>query len=589
LRASQLKALLPLFFYLYPFVGVADERFLYLPSSDSEVKIQQGPLYTNGEPHLGGGLALDFIKGETDLSRTWQSFDVVAAADGVAIQSYEKGYGNIVLIRHEGKLDSFGRVYFSLYAHLDPETIDLELPHRSRHDTNYSLWKPVSTGDFLAKAGQTGKVQCVSSNCIHLHYEVFRGGYFQNAIDPYDVSMYDPPSIISRFNRDSYPPITLPGCGPSPSWIMCPPSPVPLSFGVLITRLNGQAVYDSDRNITWLANANLAASNKYGVPGIDPNGNMTWAEAQSWIAAMNAANYLGYSDWRLPTSDNCQGYNCTESELGHLFYSELGGTAGSPLSASDDPDVALFSNILFETYWTNTDYAPDPSNAWHFTGDGFQNFDDKASGHFAWPVRDGDSIPAFVAPRLDGQAVYDSARNITWLANANLAASNTFDVAGINPDGLMNWATAQNWIAAMNAANYLGYSDWRLPVSDTCEGFNCTDSEMGHLFYDVLGGVAGSSLIAAHNENYDLFQNIHTLSNWAGTEYALDPSNAWTFVFEYGGQGWGSKDVLHVVWPVRSGDSVPAVAIFCGNNICEIQSGETPFNCTADCSISFGQ
>lgn len=34
-----------------------------------------------------------------------------------------------------------------------------------------------------------------------------------------------------------------------------------------------------------------------------------------------------------------------------------------------------------------------------------------------------------------GDVVYDSNTNLTWLADANLAATNTFGVAGINSTG----------------------------------------------------------------------------------------------------------------------------------------------------------
>jgi hypothetical protein len=36
----------------------------------------------------------------------------------------------------------------------------------------------------------------------------------------------------------------------------------------LISRLSGQAYYDDVLDITWLANANLAAGNTFGVGGI---------------------------------------------------------------------------------------------------------------------------------------------------------------------------------------------------------------------------------------------------------------------------------------------------------------------------------
>jgi len=155
----------------------------------------------------------------------------------------------------------------------------------------------------------------------------------------------------------------------------------------LAPALGGQVVNDTDLNITWLANANLAATNTFGVSGINADGSMIWSTAQSWIGAMNTANYMGYNDWRLPTTlqpdASCGtqnnwgslGYNCTGSEMGHLFYNELGGTAGSSISSSTDPDLALFSNVQSHSYWSDTEFAPNADFAWGFDFRyGFQTF-----------------------------------------------------------------------------------------------------------------------------------------------------------------------------------------------------------------------
>ncbi len=141
---------------------------------------------------------------------------------------------------------------------------------------------------------------------------------------------------------------------------------------------------------------------------------------------------------------------------------------------------------------------------------------------------------------LGGTVVYDKTANLSWIANANLAAINTFGVSGIASGGFMSWQTAQNWITAMDAAKYLGYSDWRLPTSNTCIGKNCTGSEMGNLFYNGLGQVAGTDIAATHNANYSLFNNVQSglsASYWSGTEYAPNPGFAWYFGTGYGGQG----------------------------------------------------
>jgi len=175
--------------------------------------------------------------------------------------------------------------------------------------------------------------------------------------------------------------------------------------------LNGTpVVYDTDLGITWMANANLAVSNQFGVTsGIiltgSAAGQMTWNTAQSWIAGMNAANYLGYNDWRLPitlpgdincssSQTNSIGYGCTGSEMGHLFYSELGGTAGNNITTSGDPDLAKFQNIWPSYYWS-TDYTPTSASgdAYAFN---FNAGDQVASGKTAtnnvWAVRTGDVL-----------------------------------------------------------------------------------------------------------------------------------------------------------------------------------------------------
>jgi hypothetical protein len=178
----------------------------------------------------------------------------------------------------------------------------------------------------------------------------------------------------------------------------------------LISRLNGEAVYDTDLNITWIANANLAASNTFGVTsGIiltgSAAGQMCWTTAQNWIAGMNAANYSGYNDWRLPTtltSDpscsasqaNAIGSNCTGSEMGHLFYTELGGTAGNNILTSGDPDLAKFQNMVPSYYWS-TDYTPTVpiGDAYHFNfGAGDQIGSGKTATDNVWAVRSGDVV-----------------------------------------------------------------------------------------------------------------------------------------------------------------------------------------------------
>ena len=233
----------------------------------------------------------------------------------------------------------------------------------------------------------------------------------------------------------------------------------------------GGLIYDDVLDITWLADANLAASNTFGVPGIGVGGAMNWNTAQNWIAAMNTAGYLGYSDWRLPAtldpdssctddiagtipSTDPTGLNCTGCEMGQLFYIELGGTAGDYIMTSSDPDLALFSNIQEGLYWSDTEYAPNPlAGAWHFHFDsGFQNTFNKLATLFAWPVHDGDIGMALIPDgdlNLDGQVDAGDILIVMRIALGFMTATPEQmihgDVAPLNagspnPDGIINAA-----------------------------------------------------------------------------------------------------------------------------------------------------
>lgn len=173
---------------------------------------------------------------------------------------------------------------------------------------------------------------------------------------------------------------------------------VSISANAALIDRGGGLIYDTDLNITWQANANLAATNTFGVNGIitsGPNiGAMTWATAQSWIGAMNTANYLGYSDWRLPGADPACGfaYNCTGNEMGHLYYTELGGVATNDIATIHNTNFNLFQNVQSFYYWTGTEYAPINSQAWSFDFySGIQNVGLKEGNNvYVWALRDGD-------------------------------------------------------------------------------------------------------------------------------------------------------------------------------------------------------
>lgn len=170
---------------------------------------------------------------------------------------------------------------------------------------------------------------------------------------------------------------------------------------------------------------------------------------------------------------------------------------------------------------------------------------------------------AALIPKLGGAVVYDDVLDLTWLANANLAASNTFSVSNIGIDGEMTWVTADSWITAMNNESYLGFNGWRLP---TTLSLVPGESEMGNLFYNE--GVTGPFIDGVTNiANQQLFSNIQSDYYWSGTEYTPDTSKAWRFSFADGDQDAQLKSSIvfkHHAWAVHDGDigavPVPAAA-----------------------------
>ena len=180
----------------------------------------------------------------------------------------------------------------------------------------------------------------------------------------------------------------------------------PASVG-LHSRANGTMVYDSNLNITWLADTNYAATQYEQSCGDlgTKNGKMTWTQATKWAQDLV---YGGFSDWRLPTTPpsdpSCEeqdpigtyGFNCTGGEMGHLFYGDikqgLGGKAGENIIKTHNNNYRLFHNFpSFGKYWLSREFAPLAQIALNFhIRDGFANANSKSVFLNAWPVRDGD-------------------------------------------------------------------------------------------------------------------------------------------------------------------------------------------------------
>lgn len=196
----------------------------------------------------------------------------------------------------------------------------------------------------------------------------------------------------------------------------------------LINR-GGGMIYDTVANITWLADMNYAYTSGYAASGVVPgapsdentiltDGRMGWAAARNW--ADNLV-YGGFSDWRLPTLNpfdtTCsidagvgfgQPYgHCTGGELSHLFVSDLGNKEGESVlnqtgdTAEQIANLALFSNVQSDYYWSGTETGLGSTSAWNFTADiGVQYYDEgKYNALYAIAVRPGDVAASVPEPQ----------------------------------------------------------------------------------------------------------------------------------------------------------------------------------------------
>jgi len=178
-------------------------------------------------------------------------------------------------------------------------------------------------------------------------------------------------------------------------------------------------------------------------------------------------------------------------------------------------------------------------------------------------------LPA-TAGGTDYQAYYDPEADLTWMADADV-------------NGPMIWRGAMEWAANLNIN---GVTGWRLPdapqpdpacdtqIAGVSRGFRCLGSEMGDLFYNVLGNAAYTDLCDSKGhckhtdgtfENKGPFTNLQNDYYWTATSDPTDSESAMYFDFRFGDQREVNKLFTMYAWAVHSGNvghaPVPGAAV----------------------------
>jgi hypothetical protein len=187
-----------------------------------------------------------------------------------------------------------------------------------------------------------------------------------------------------------------------------------------------------------------------------------------------------------------------------------------------------------------------------------------------------------------GQTVVDPALHVTWLADANLARKETFNVAGINKDGSMDYQSAVNWVAAMNHDDYLGQCTWELPETPSYDpgclshntstfGYGCSQSAMGSLYYTTLELDEPGTAVPLHGGKAGPFNNFQPYLYWTSTA-AADPAQGYrTFSFNTGWQGSNVAKHNMYVLPMVPGNPF-GTAVLAGQALDASADGTTVYD-----------
>jgi hypothetical protein len=327
---------------------------------------------------------------------------------------------------------------------------------------------------------------------------------------------------------------------------------------------------DNLTGLMWTRDANPMKSHdpSFDMDATAGDGAVTWQHALDYVKYLNAENYLGHNDWRLPNLN----------ELASLL------NQGQPGNSLWLTDVGFYA-VEQGTYWSSTSRIFNPASVWTVNiNTGPVGFNDKGGQGYVRPVRTGQFAAAVALPKTgqtlcfdsagasiacagtgeDGelqagtawpsprfndngnQTVTDNFTGLTWAKDANLLISDD-PAAGVGTGGLngaVTWQGALDYVAKLNGENYLGYGDWRLP--------NRTElvSVVNYAETDPVAWLGDLGIANAQR------------SYWSSGTSALNTANAWNVklngvIFQH-----DKLDTLiggHV-WPVRGGLPAPIVA-----------------------------
>lgn len=321
-------------------------------------------------------------------------------------------------------------------------------------------------------------------------------------------------------------------------------------------------ITDNLTGLIWAPNGNLMPSRDSGwdADGTANDGAVTWQHALDYVAKLNAENYLGHNDWRLPN----------RKEMKSLI------NYGQP-DTTQWLNSQGFTNVQATFYWSSTSSAYNAIGAWRVDIHGGRvNNWFKTQYNPVWPVRAGQGTGAAAEQPKTGQTIcYDSAGGVITCTNTgqdgevqkgvawpNPRFTNTDNSTPINgnivldqvtgliwpkdgnapgpvacaPAATKTWQGALDYITCLNSNIYLGYADWRLPDVNELESLLNAGQSNSATWLNAQG-----------------FTNVQGSYYWSSTSYIYSPEGAFAVDLYDGTLSNDSKIDNIYAWPVRGG------------------------------------
>ena len=229
---------------------------------------------------------------------------------------------------------------------------------------------------------------------------------------------------------------------------------------------DGLTVLDNVTGLSWTKNPDID-----GDGDIDTNDKVVQGDAQAYADTLNAQNYGGYSDWRVPSIR--EAYSLMDFRGTDSMSDDTSGL--TPFIDTDYFDFAYGDTAAGEraidSQWVTTSLYVDGGNLMF----GVNFADGRIKGYgLSGPTGEKTFYVRLCRGNTDygknsfadngDDTVTDNATGLMWSqddSGPQVTAENPTGATG--PRSGMNWEAALAWVQQKNGESYLGHNDWRLP------------------------------------------------------------------------------------------------------------------------------